>query len=140
LLDVLKWTQAIEGESLMPIYEYRCNNCQRKVSVFLRTFSASPKCPSCGSEDLARLISAFAMIKGSPTDIYDDILSDKGLMDGLMRNDPRALAAWNKKMSRGTEMGGEMAPEYEEMLERMEHGEMPQMPMGGMPEEDIEGL
>jgi hypothetical protein len=41
-----------------------------------------------------------------------------------MRNDPRALAEWNKRMSRG--MDEETAPEYQEMLERMEQGEMPE--------------
>jgi putative FmdB family regulatory protein len=117
----------------MPVYEYRCNNCQRKVSIYLRGFSASPKCPQCGSEDLSRLFSTFA-VRGSYKDIYEDILSDKRLTDGLMRNDPRALADWNKRMSRGME-DETIAPEHEEILERMEHGEMPE---GGMPEEDLE--
>ena len=117
----------------MPVYEYRCNNCQRKVTIYLRGFSASPKCPHCGSEDLSRLFSTFA-VRGTYKDIYEDILSDKRLTDGLMRNDPRALAEWNKRMSRGME-DETVAPEHEEMLERMEHGEMP---AGGMPEEDLE--
>jgi len=38
-----------------------------------------------------------------------------------MRNDPRAMAEWNKRMS-----GGEKpAPEYEEITERMGAGEWP---------------
>lgn len=119
----------------MPIYEYRCNACQRKVAILLRDLSASPKCPHCGSEDLSRLFSTFA-VRGTYKDVYEDILSDRQLTDGLMRNDPRALAEWNKRMSRG--MDEEIAPEYEEMLDRMEHGEMPEMPVGGMPEEDLE--
>lgn len=122
----------------MPIYEYRCNNCRRKVSIYLRDFSASPKCPSCGGEDLVRLFSSFAVRKGGSTAIYEDILSDHRLIDGLMRNDPRALAEWNKRMSGG--MDEEIAPQYEEMLDRMEHGEMPEEFMGGpeMPDEDVE--
>lgn len=122
----------------MPIYEYRCNNCRRKVSIYLRDFSASPKCPSCGAEDLVRLFSSFAVRKEGSTAIYEDILSDHRLVDGLMRNDPRALAEWNKRMSRG--MDEEIAPQYEEMLDRMEHGEMPEEFTGGpeMPDEDFE--
>ncbi len=109
----------------MPIYEYRCQSCRRRVSIYLRDFSASPKCPSCGGEELVRLFSPFAVRKGaSHMEIYEDILSDRRLTDGLMRNDPRALAEWNKRMSRG--MDEEVSPEHEEMLERMEHGEMPQ--------------
>jgi hypothetical protein len=39
----------------------------------------------------------------------------------MLADDPRALAEWNKRMSQGEEV----APEYEEMIERMEKGEMP---------------
>jgi hypothetical protein len=39
----------------------------------------------------------------------------------MMRDDPRALAEWNRRMS-----GGEKShPEYEEITERMERGEWP---------------
>jgi hypothetical protein len=39
----------------------------------------------------------------------------------MMRNDPRALAEWNKRMSSGEKS----PPEYEEITERMERGEWP---------------
>ncbi len=120
----------------MPVYEYRCNNCRRRVSVYLRNLATPPKCPQCGSEDLSRLFSTIA-VRGTYKDVYEDILSDRQLTGGLMRNDPRALAEWNKRMSRGME-DETSAPEYEEMLERMEHGEMPTMPSGEMPEEKAE--
>lgn len=39
----------------------------------------------------------------------------------MSRNDPRAIAEWNKRMT-----GGEKsAPEYQEITERMEEGEWP---------------
>lgn len=54
-------------------------------------------------------------------DVYEDILSDRGLTRGMLRNDPRALAEWNRRMT-----GGEkVAPEYEEITERMQRGEQP---------------
>jgi hypothetical protein len=54
-------------------------------------------------------------------DVYEDILSDRELTRGMMSNDPRALADWNRRMS-----GGEkVAPAYEEIAERMEKGEYP---------------
>ena len=120
----------------MPIYEYRCNNCRRKVAIYVRNFSASPECPHCRSENLSRLFSTFA-IRGTYMDVYEDILSDHQLTTRLMRNDPSALAEWNRRMSRGME-DDTIGPEYEDMLEKMEHGEMPQMPSGEMPEEDSE--
>lgn len=107
----------------MPIYEYRCNACQCKVSIYVRDSSVSTKCPSCGSGALSRLFSTFA-IRGTYKDVYEDILGDKRLVDSLTRNDPRALAEWNRRMSRG--MDEHPAPEYEEMLDRMDHGEMPE--------------
>jgi putative FmdB family regulatory protein len=107
----------------MPIYEYRCDDCQRKVSIYVRDSSTSPKCPSCGSGCLSRLFSTFA-VRGTHKEIYEDILDDKRLVDGLMRDDPQALAEWSRRMSRG--MDEQPAPEYEEMLDRMDHGEMPE--------------
>ena len=54
-------------------------------------------------------------------DVYEDILSDRELTQGMMRDDPRTLAEWNKRMSQGEKV----APEYEEITERMERGEQP---------------
>lgn len=66
------------------------------------------------------MVSAFSMHK-TYKDVYEDILSDRDLTRGMLGNDARALAEWNRRMS-----GGEkVAPEYEEIMERMERGEMP---------------
>ena len=111
----------------MPIYEYRCDACQRKVSIYVRAPSASPKCSSCGSNGLSRLFSTFA-VRGTYKDIYEDILGDNRLVSGLMQDDPRALAEWNRRISRGME--GQPSPEYEEMLDRLDHGEMPEEELG----------
>ncbi len=54
-------------------------------------------------------------------DVYEDILSERELTQGMMCNDPRALVDWNKRMSGGEKAG----PEYEEITERMEKGEWP---------------
>jgi len=62
----------------------------------------------------------------SSGDIYEGILNDSQLKKGMLRNDPRALAEWNRRMSSGEKV----APEYEETVGRMEHGEMPAGPAG----------
>ena len=120
----------------MPIYEYHCNQCHKKVSVFLRSPSSSAKCPSRGGEDLNRLFSTFS-VRGTYRDIYNSILSDDQLTSGLMRNDPRALAEWNRRMTRGME-DSEVAPEFEEALDKMDHGIMPDAPIGQMPPDDVD--
>ncbi len=111
----------------MPIYEYRCHNCNRRVSILVRSFSESQvTCSNCGSTELERLFSTFAVRK-SDQDVYDDILSDSNLVRGLQSDDPRALAEWNKRISRGEGV----APEYEDMLGGLEAGEMPHHSTGG---------
>lgn len=107
----------------MPIYEYRCGGCARRVSVFQRSIqsSAAVACPHCGSHDLARLISRVAVMR-SEEGRLDDLASDAGLAD-LDERDPRSLARWARRMSR--EMGEELGPEFDEVVERLEAGEMP---------------
>ena len=104
----------------MPIYEYWCNSCRRKISLYQQNFSSSSSCPYCGNSELKRIFSTFAMHK-TYKDVYEDILSDRELTHGMLRNDPRAMADWNKRMSGGEKVG----PEYEEITEKMERGEWP---------------
>lgn len=94
------------------------------MAIFVRDISSSlvPSCNWCGSEELTRIYSSFAVRKSSSDkSVYEDILSDKKLTDGLMRNDPRALAEWSRKMSRAADE--DTTPETEEILERMDAGE-----------------
>ncbi len=56
----------------MPIYEYRCAGCKRRVSIFFPSISAADSrtaagevhCPHCGSADLTRLMSRAYTIRG----------------------------------------------------------------------------
>ena len=105
----------------MPIYEYWCHNCNHRIALYSPSFSgSSPSCPQCNTSALQRLFSTFAMHK-TDQDIYQDILNDSQLTRGMMNNDPRALAEWNRRMSRGEKV----APEYEDVVEKMERGQMP---------------
>lgn len=113
----------------MPIYEYRCGGCGRKVSLLVRGASTTLACPRCGSVDLSRLFSTFAMHR-TDHDIYEDILSDNQLIRGMEGNDPRAMADWNRRMSRGMDTDN-TEPEYRDVVERMERGEMPAAGSGG---------
>ena len=108
----------------MPIYEYWCPVCRRRVSLYVRLASATaaPACPQCKGANLRRLFSTFAVRK-SEMSTYEDILSDNQLVKGLEQNNPRALAEWNRRMGSGGDEG--VGPEHEEMLARLEAGEMP---------------
>jgi putative FmdB family regulatory protein len=104
----------------MPIYEFSCNQCQNKLSVFVRSMSSpvNASCDRCGSSDLRRLISRVAVLK-SEGDLAG--LDDESMMSGFDENDPKAMAAWARRMQR--QMGEEVGPEFEEMVERLERGE-----------------
>lgn len=120
----------------MPIYEFRCNACRRKTSVFVRTVSSevAGACEHCGGTNLSRLVSRVAVLRGDDGGGFDE-----GSLDSIDENDPRAMAKWVRKMSR--EMGEPLDSEMQTELERMEAGEMPSEDFGdGGMEDDFGSL
>jgi len=52
----------------MPIYEYRCLDCQHRFSHFVRRMADAdklPSCPACGSTQVRRLVSRVSVHYGS---------------------------------------------------------------------------
>ncbi len=49
------------ADTFMPIYEYRCRACDREFEAVILPKSEPPSCSGCGSTDLERLISQFAV-------------------------------------------------------------------------------
>ena len=107
----------------MPIYEYRCNGCRRRLSILQRSIEgkAAAVCSHCGSTDLTRLMSRVAVLR-SEEGRLEDLGSDVSLAD-LDESDPRSMARWARRM--GREMGEDLGPEFDAMVERMEAGQMP---------------
>jgi putative FmdB family regulatory protein len=107
----------------VPIYEYRCQDCGRKSSVFVRRIGleVEPVCEGCGSRRLTRLISRVAVLR-SEDDIFQGLAEDVSL-DEVDESDPRSMARFIRRMSR--QMGEPLDAEMEAELERMEAGEMP---------------
>ena len=57
----------------MPIYEYRCEECGKRSSSLLASFSTpDPACPHCGKPALRRLVSSFATVSSGDGDGGDD--------------------------------------------------------------------
>jgi putative FmdB family regulatory protein len=53
----------------VPIYEYRCEECGRRSSSLLQSYSSpDPACPHCGKHALLRLVSTFATARSSEDD------------------------------------------------------------------------
>ena len=45
----------------MPIYEYRCADCDRHFERYVTTTVGAASCPSCGSASVKRMLSLFSM-------------------------------------------------------------------------------
>ena|SRR6185369_12505855 len=105
----------------MPIYEYRCTACRRKVTVLTMRVSEAvdPVCEHCGSHDLTRLLSRFAMVR-SEEGRLDDLTSDAALGD-VDESDPKSMARWMKKM--GSELGEDLGDDFAAMTDEMAHGD-----------------
>src|SRR5215831_18691171 len=102
----------------MPIYEYRCGGCKRKVTVLtLRASEAvDAVCDRCGSRDLTRLMSRFAMVRSEDSRLDD--LADPSSLDGLDEKDPKSMARWMRKM--GKELGEDVGDDFDEMVDELE--------------------
>lgn len=117
----------------MPIYEYRCEDCRRRVSLFYRSFSEveeEPACPRCGGKRLKRLISRVAVVRSEESRLDD--MADPSMLDGLDEDDPKSLARWMRKMS--SEVGEEMPEEFDEVIDRLESGQSPEEIEESMPD------
>ncbi|MBK9050877.1 MAG: zinc ribbon domain-containing protein [Chloroflexi bacterium] len=117
----------------MPFYDYRCQDCGRKVRLFLsyKEFdTVTPACTHCQGQQLKRLINRVSVAKSE--DARMDSLMDDPALAGLDEEDPRALGKFMRKMSQ--EMGEEMPDEFNEVVGRLEKGESPDSIEESMPE------
>jgi putative FmdB family regulatory protein len=44
---------------LMPLYDYRCDACDKQFELLVRSAEV-PACPKCGTSQIQRLVSAIA--------------------------------------------------------------------------------
>jgi putative FmdB family regulatory protein len=118
----------------MPIYEYRCNNCQRRVSIWWRTFSeaetSTAHCPRCDSQEVTRLVSRVRVVRSEESRLED--IADPANFGDLDENDPRSIARFMRKMS--DETGEDLGDEFEEVVDRLEAGESPEDIESSMPD------
>ena len=117
----------------MPFYDYRCGECNRPVRLFF-TYAeyddASPLCTNCGSGNLGRVISRVAVATADESRL--ESLDTDRLMAGLDEDDPRALGQAMRRMNR--EMGEDLGPEFDEVVERLESGQSPDSIEKAMPD------
>ncbi len=107
----------------MPVYEYRCNNCGRKVTLFYKTYkdydAAEKHCPYCGSAALTRLISRVAVAK--PSRSYANMDSDE-MLSVLEGGDPREVGRMMHELGQDEAIND---PAFNEMTRRLMKGDDP---------------
>ena len=112
----------------MPLYDYTCQDCQTRFDVFMSYSEYGQKnvnCPHCKSGNVRRRIPRIRMAKSdsSRADSLSEDFSDPSSLAGL-ENDPQAMGRVMRKM--GREMGEELPPEFNEVVDRLEKGQSPQ--------------
>jgi len=120
----------------MPVYEFRCNACGRKVALRYATIAeyaeATPACPRCKSTDLTRLISRVGIKRSLTSRLFSGDLDDDSSLDDLDNADPAMLGRLLREM--GDEVGEDMGPEFDEVITRLERGEAPEDIEATMPD------
>ncbi len=115
----------------MPVYEYRCDDCGRKVTLRYKTYAdydaAIHICPHCRSTNLTRLISRVAFRRTAVARFMSDEISDETALDEAfdqIGDDPRALGRMLREMR--DEVGEDVGPEFDEVVNRLERGDSPE--------------
>ena len=108
----------------MPNYEYRCQDCKRRFTLFY-TYAdygkVPPACPHCQSLNVTRKIGRIRVARSDESRM--EKLSDPSSLAGL-DEDPRSLGRMMRSMSK--EVGEEMPPEFDEVVDRLEKGQSPE--------------
>ena len=109
----------------MPTYDFICNNCNQRFDVFLTYNEYGKKavtCTHCGSKDVRRRMTRVRVAKSEDSRM-DSMADDFSGFEGL-ENDPKAMGQMMRKM--GKQMGEEMPPEFDEVVDRLESGQSPE--------------
>jgi putative FmdB family regulatory protein len=118
----------IKLEVGMPSYDFSCLDCNKKFEIFLsydQYGKIDIRCTHCSSTNIKRKIGRIRLAKSEDRrmdDLASDF-SDPAALAGL-EDDPKALGRMMRKMS--SEMGEDMGPEFDEVIDRLEKGQSPE--------------
>ena len=116
----------------MPNYEYRCLNCNRKFEVYI-SYSDYGKhkteCTYCESAKVQRRVGRLRFARSEESRL--ESLADPSNLEGL-EDDPESLARMMRQMS--NEMGEDLGPEFDEVVDRLESGQSPEEVESALPD------
>lgn len=108
----------------MPYYPYWCLDCHKRFEIFLSyaEYGTRPvTCPFCNSQNVQRRITRVRIAKSEESRLEE--LADPSMLAGL-EDDPKALGRMMRRM--GDELGEELPPEFDEVVDRLEAGQSPE--------------
>lgn len=107
----------------MPIYEFKCQDCGRLTSVFVKHMRSSrrARCQNCGGKNLERVVSRFAYHKSEQSILEEYGSEPKRLED---YKDPRQIGRWVERKFR--EQGMDVPDEARKMIDAAREGEFPE--------------
>ena len=109
----------------MPTYDFICNTCNQRFDVFM-TFNEYGKkivtCAHCNSQNVRRRMTKVRVAKSEDSRM-ESMANDFSGIEGL-ENDPKAMGRMMRKM--GKEMGEDLPPEFDDVVDRLEAGQSPE--------------
>ena len=123
----------------MPTYDFICNACEKRFEIFL-TFSEYGKktvhCAHCESTNVRRRMTKVRIAR-SDENRLESAANDFSGLEGL-EDDPKALGRMMRKM--GGEMGEDLPPEFNDVVDRLEAGQSPEEIESALPDLGADNL
>ena len=117
----------------MPTYDFICNACEKRFEKFL-TFSEYGKktvhCVHCESTNVRRRMTKVRIARSDESRL-ESAANDFSGLEGL-EDDPKALGRMMRKM--GGEMGEDLPPEFNDVVDRLEAGQSPEEIESALPD------
>lgn len=116
----------------MPTYDFICLDCRKRFDVFLsyKEYGVKPvTCSHCGSSNIRRRVPRVRILKSEEARMAQ--LADPSMLDGI-DDDPKALGQMMRKM--GKEMGEDLPPEFDDVVDRLEAGQSPEEIESALPD------
>lgn len=117
----------------MPTYDFVCNTCGKRFDIFMSysEYGAKPvHCAHCNSADVRRRMTKVRIAKSEESRM-ESVADGFGNLDD-MGDDPKALAGMMRKM--GNELGEDLPPEFDDVVDRLEAGQSPEEIESALPD------